>query len=107
MGRTAREHPNIAPYRSKLTDVHGSLAHLFRRQVDKQDEAEAEFRLALEVADELTREAPDEIAYQESLATILNGYGSIRSNHGDGAAAKRRCNGPWRSSRNSLGIAPM
>ena len=79
----AREHPNIAPYRSKLADVHGSLAHLYRGQGGKQDEAEAEFRLALEVADRLTREAPDEIAYQESLARILNGYGNLRVNQGD------------------------
>jgi eukaryotic-like serine/threonine-protein kinase len=79
----AREYPNIAPYRSKLANVHGSLAHLYRLKGGKLDEAEAEFRLAREVADRLNREAPDEIAYQESLAKILNGYGLLRRNQGD------------------------
>ena len=103
----ARDHPNIATYRSKRADVHLSLARLYLRLGGKQHEAEAELRQALEVADRLTREAPDEIVYQESLAGILLIDGNHRENEGDLAGSEAAVERTARSSRNSLGIAPM
>ena len=40
----------------------------------RDEEAEAEYRLALDAAERLAREYPEVIAYQESLATILDEY---------------------------------
>jgi tetratricopeptide (TPR) repeat protein len=51
-------------------------------------EVEVELRVARDIADRLTREVPDEVAYQESLARILHIYGNLRVNVGDLAGSE-------------------
>jgi eukaryotic-like serine/threonine-protein kinase len=79
----AREHPEVGRYRSKLADAHSSLGEMYRDSErygsqPRLEEAEAEFRHALDAAERLAREHPEVSAYQASLATILQRRGRLQ-----------------------------
>jgi tetratricopeptide (TPR) repeat protein len=85
-GALLREKPEIAEYESKLAIAHGRLGWLYRHghyHESRDEEAEAAVRLALNAAERLARENTHVIAYQDSLADILNTYAEFQEDRND------------------------
>ena len=87
----AREAPGVGRYRSKLADAHSSLGRMYTSgerygSQPRHEEAEAEFRRALDAAERLAREQPEVGDYQASLATILQRLGLLRIRSGRSGA---------------------
>jgi tetratricopeptide (TPR) repeat protein len=78
------EKPEVDEFLSKRANAHGELAWLYFRQMrNRIEEAEAEFRVALDAAEQVAQQTPAVSTYQVSLASILSEYSFLRHYRND------------------------
>src|SRR5262249_30318986 len=79
--RLARDHPDVAEYRSSLARSLANLGFLLA-QIGRESDALPAIRRAATVQESLVRDYPDVINYPRSLASSLVGLGSLQRQAG-------------------------